>query len=161
YGYDLNGNALTKNDSSGITTYAWDFENRLTSVTLPGSGGGTVQFSYDPFGRRIKKASSAGTTIYAYDSDSIIEDANESGTTVNRYIQSGLVDEPLALLHSGATTYYQTDGIGSVTSLSSSTGSLAQTYGYDSFGRQMSSSGSVTNPFKYTGREFDDETSLY
>jgi YD repeat-containing protein len=43
YGYDLNGNAVTKNDSSGITTYAWDFENRLTSVTLPGSGG-TVTF---------------------------------------------------------------------------------------------------------------------
>ena len=36
YGYDLDGNAVTKNDSTGITTYAWDFENRLTSVTLPG-----------------------------------------------------------------------------------------------------------------------------
>jgi YD repeat-containing protein len=34
YGYDLNGNAITKNDSTGITTYAWDFENRLTSMTL-------------------------------------------------------------------------------------------------------------------------------
>src|SRR5215469_17995530 len=45
YGYDLNGSAVTKNDSTGITTYAWDFENRLTSVTLPGSGG-TVSFKY-------------------------------------------------------------------------------------------------------------------
>jgi len=41
--YDLNGNTTTKTDSSGTTTYAWDFENRLTSVTLPGSGG-TVSF---------------------------------------------------------------------------------------------------------------------
>ena len=39
-------------NSSGTTTYAWDFENRLTSITLPGSGG-TVSFNYDPFGRRI------------------------------------------------------------------------------------------------------------
>ena len=39
-------------NSSGTTTYAWDFENRLTSVALPGSGG-TVYFKYDPFGRRI------------------------------------------------------------------------------------------------------------
>jgi len=45
YGFDLNGNAITKNDSTGITTYAWDFENRLTSVTLPVSGG-TVSFKY-------------------------------------------------------------------------------------------------------------------
>jgi len=32
--YDLNGNTTTKTDSSGTTTYAWDFENRLTSVTF-------------------------------------------------------------------------------------------------------------------------------
>ena len=39
YTYDANGNTATKTDSTGTTTYAWDFENRLTSVTLPGSGG--------------------------------------------------------------------------------------------------------------------------
>jgi RHS repeat-associated protein len=38
---------------------------------------------------------------------------------------------------------------------------LAQTYAYDSFGKQMSSSGSLTNPFQYTARELDPETSLY
>jgi len=48
YTYDYNGNTLTKTDSTGTTTYAWDFENRLTSVTLPGNGG-TVSFAYDPF----------------------------------------------------------------------------------------------------------------
>jgi YD repeat-containing protein len=63
YGYDLNGNAVTKNDSTGITTYTWDFENRLTSVTLPGTGG-TVSFKYDPFGRRIYKYSASGTSIF-------------------------------------------------------------------------------------------------
>jgi len=64
FGYDNNGNTLTKNVSSGITTYAWDFENRLTSVTLPGPGG-TVSFAYEPFGRRIKKVSGGGTSIFA------------------------------------------------------------------------------------------------
>src|SRR5256886_3204315 len=48
--------SLTKVDSTGTTSYAWDFENRLSSVTLPGTGG-TVSFAYDPFGRRIKKVS--------------------------------------------------------------------------------------------------------
>lgn len=47
---DNNGNTLTEVNSSGTTTFAWDYENRLTTVTLPGSGG-SVSFKYDPFGR--------------------------------------------------------------------------------------------------------------
>jgi RHS repeat-associated protein len=168
YGYDLDGNAVTKNDSTGITTYAWDFENRLTSVTLP-AGGGTVTFAYDPFGRRIEKASSAGTSIYAgvypersrRDGDNLVEETNSSGAVVARYSQGLNIDEPLAMLRSGATDFYEADGLGSVTSLSNTAGALAQTYTFDSFGKQTASSGSLTNPFQYTGREFDPETSLY
>jgi RHS repeat-associated protein len=37
---------------------------------------------------------------------------------------------------------------------------VAQTYAYDSFGKQTAASGSVTNPFRYAAREFDTETSL-
>jgi RHS repeat-associated protein len=59
------------------------------------------------------------------------------------------------------TSYYHADGLGSITSLSGSAGSLTETYGYDSFGKQTSSSGSLTNPLRYTAREFDSETSLY
>jgi len=32
---------------------------------------------------------------------------------------------------------------------------------YDSFGKPTASTGSLTNPFQYTAREFDPETSLY
>lgn len=160
YGYDNNGNAITKNDSTGITTYAWDFENRLTSVMLPGSGG-TVSFKYDPFGRRIFKSPSSGTSIYAYDGDNLVEETNASGAVVARYSQGLNIDEPLAMLRSATTSYYHADGLRSVTSLSNAVGSLAQTYGYDSFGKQTSSSGSLTNPFQYTGRESDIETGLY
>jgi RHS repeat-associated protein len=160
YGYDLNGNAVAKNDSTGITTYAWDFENRLTSVTLPGTGG-TVSFKYDPFGRRIYKSSSSATSVYAYDGDNLIEETNSSGAVVARYQPTQNIDEPVAMLRSGATSYYHTDGLGSVTSLSNSAGALAQTYAYDSFGKQTSSSGSLTNPFQYTARESDTETGLY
>jgi RHS repeat-associated protein len=53
------------------------------------------------------------------------------------------------------------DGLGSVTSLSSSAGSIANTYTYDSFGNLTNSTGSLTNSFRYTAREFDTETSLY
>ena len=160
YTYDNNGNTLTKTDSSGTTTYAWDFENRLTIVTLPGSGG-TVSFTYDPFGRRLYKSSSSGTSIFAYDGDNLIEETNASGAVTARYSQELSIDQALAELRGGATTYYEADGLGSVSSFSGAAGTLVQTYTYDSFGRQTGSSGSITNPFRYAAREFDTETNLY
>jgi RHS repeat-associated protein len=160
YTYDYNGNVLTSTTGSNTTSYTWDFENRLTSVTLPGSGG-TVSFKYDPFGRRIEKSTSSTTSIYAYDGDNLIEETNSSGAAVARYAQTETIDEPLAMLRSATTSYYQADGLGSVTSLSNAAGALAQTYTLDSFGNQTASSGSLTNPFRNTGREFDTETSLY
>ncbi len=160
YTYDNNGNTATKVDSTGTTQYFWDFENRMSSVTLPGSGG-TVSFKYDPFGRRIEKSSSSGTSIYAYDDKNLIEEVNSAGSVVARYTQGENIDEPLAMLRSGATSYYEQDDLSSVTSLSNGAGSLAQTYTFDSFGNQTASSGSLTNPFRFAGREFDTELSLY
>lgn len=160
YTYDNNGNTLTKTDSTGTTTYAWDFDNRLTSVTLPGSGG-TVSFKYDPFGRRIYKSSLVGTSIFAYDGDNLAEEANSAGAVVARYSQGLDIDEPLAMLRGGATNFYEADGLGSITSLSNTAAAIAQTYAYDSFGKQTASSGSLTNPFRYTAREIDTETNLY
>jgi RHS repeat-associated protein len=119
-----------------------------------------ASFKYDPFGRRIYKSSSSGTSVYAYEGDNVIEETNASGTVVARYTEWN-IDEPLAMLRSSTTSYYEADGLGSVTSVSNAAGSLAQTYTYDSFGNQTASSGSLTNPFRFTGREFDTETSLY
>ena len=65
------------------------------------------------------------------------------------------------MLRSSTTSYYSTDGLGSVTSLSNAAGAVAQAYTFDSFGKQTASSGSLTNPFQYSGREFDSETGLY
>ncbi len=141
-------------------SYAWDYENRLTSVTLPGSGG-TVTFKYDPFGRRIYKSTSSATSVFAYDGDNIVDETNSSGTAVARYAQGLNIDEPLAMLRSSTTSYYQADGLGSVTSLSNTSGAIANSYTYDSFGKQTASTGSVVNPFRYTARESDTETGLY
>jgi RHS repeat-associated protein len=160
YTYDSNGNTLTTTVGSNTTSYLWDYENRLASVTLPGSGG-TVTFKYDPFGRRISKSLGSASAIYAYDGDNLIEESNGSGTVVARYEQGLNIDESLGMLRSSTTSYYDADGSGSTTSLSNGAGSLTQTYTYDSFGMQTASSGSLTNPFRYTGREFDGETGLY
>ncbi len=120
-----------------------------------------VNFQYDPFGRSIYKSSPLGTTIFVYDGLNVIEEVDATGTLIARYTQSIGIDEPLAMLRGNTTSYYQADGLGSVTSLSDSKGSLASTYRYDSFGNLTVSTGTLSNPFRYTGREFDVETGLY
>jgi uncharacterized protein RhaS with RHS repeats len=102
-------------------------------------------FKYNPFGRRIEKISPTATSIFVYDGDNLIEEANSSGAVVARYTQGQNADEPFAMLRVTTTDYYQADGLGSITSLSNTSGALAQTYTYDSFGNQTASSGSLTN----------------
>jgi hypothetical protein len=64
-------------------------------------------FKYDPLGRRIYKSlSTGGTSVFAYDGDNLIEETNSSGTVVARYEQTQNVDEPLAMLRSSTTSYY-------------------------------------------------------
>jgi RHS repeat-associated protein len=156
YTYDANGNTLT--DASG-KSYTCDFENRLVSAVVPGTG--TLAFKYDPFGRRIQNSSPIGTTNYLYDGKNLLEEADQSGNVLARYTQTEKIDEQLAELHSGGTSYYEADGLGSVTSLSSSAGAVANTYTYDSFGNLTNFTGTLSNPFRYTGREFDSETGAY
>lgn len=156
--YDNNGNTLTKTEAAGTTSYAWDFENRLASVTLP-NGGGTVTLKYDPFGQRIQKSGASGTTNYVYDAANVLEEVDGTGAVLARYTQGPGIDEPLAMLRGGVTSYYLADGLGSITFVLGSGGSARYTYG--AFGNLASSTGTVTNPFRYTGREFDAETGLY
>ena len=164
YTYDNNGNETSNTNSAGTTNYTWDFENRLTSVVLPGSNG-TDTFKYDPFGRRIQKVFTQGstttTTNYVYDGYNSAEELDQNGNLLARYAETESVDEPLAESRSGTSSYYEQDGLGSVTSLGTSAGALANTYTYDSFGKLVASTGTLANAFQYTGRELDSENGLY
>jgi RHS repeat-associated protein len=158
--YDANGNTLS---DPSAKSYSWDFDNRLTQVVNPGVG--TTTFRYDPFGRRIQKSGPLGTTNYLYDGlssrSNVVEEVDNSGNVLARYTQSRNVDEPLSEVRSGTANYYEEDGLGSITSLSNSAGALSNTYTYDGFGKLIASTGTLTNPFRYTAREADSETSLY
>jgi RHS repeat-associated protein len=91
----------------------------------------------------------------------LIEELDSAGNVLARYTQTTAVDEPLAMLRSGTMSYFESDALGSSTSLSTGAGGLANTYIYDSFGKLTSSTGTLTDPFQYTGREFDLETGIY
>jgi YD repeat-containing protein len=99
---------VSKTNSAGTRNYGWDFENRLTEVTLPGTGG-TVSFEYNPFGRRIQKAftqnGTTTTTNYVYDGDNTVETTDQNGNELAKYTQGLGIDEPLAQSAMGAVSY--------------------------------------------------------
>ncbi len=163
YAYDSNGNMLTRTNSGGTAQFTWDFENHLASAVLQGSAG-SATFVYDPFGRRIQKSIHQGgtttATIYIYDGSNAVGELDQNGNWTARYVQEFGVDTHLAQVRAGVVTYYEQDALNSVTSLTDASGALLNTYVYDSFGNVASSTGNVSNPFQYTGRDYDPETGL-
>ncbi|WP_420627681.1 LamG-like jellyroll fold domain-containing protein [Candidatus Leptofilum sp.] len=62
FGYDANGNMISRNDESGDYTQLFDVENRLTVVNKDGVG--VTTFYYDASGQRVRTIEPDGTIIY-------------------------------------------------------------------------------------------------
>jgi RHS repeat-associated protein len=124
---------------------------------------GEATLKSDPFSPRIQRSAPLGTTNYLYDGQNVtlLDELDNDGSVVARYTQGPGIDQPLAELRTGSVSYYQQDGLGSISSLSGSAGSLSNTYTYDSYGKQIGSTGTTVNSFEYDGRELDVETGIY
>ncbi|HKR23161.1 MAG TPA: RHS repeat-associated core domain-containing protein, partial [Pyrinomonadaceae bacterium] len=157
YIYDNNGNMLSKTDFSGTRNFAWDSDNRLKQVTLP--GGLTVNYKYDAIGRRIQRTTSAGADErYVYDGHNVVLDLNSSLAVTTSYLNGPGVDDHLRQTNvTTGVSYFLTDHLGSTSALTDSTGAVVETLSYDSFGNNA---GSTRTRYTYTGRERDPDTGL-
>ena len=170
YQYDANGNLTQKTQkSNGATTrYSYDAEDQLVRVDFP--DGTNAQYRYDGLGRRIEKNVSGTITRYVYDGEDILFEFNGTNRLLARYTHGDLIDEPLLMEHdlnangsfeANERFTYHTDGLGSITDLTDTTGAVTQSYVYDSFGNIVRQNGTLINPYTYTGREFDLESGLF
>jgi RHS repeat-associated protein len=96
-----------------------------------------------------------------YDGEDILLEYDGANVLQARYTHGPGIDEPIAMQRGGATYFYHQDGLGTVTDLTDSTATTAQSYAYDAYGNIIQQTGTVENPYTYTGREFDAETGLY
>ncbi len=140
------------------TEYVHDFDNRLIEVDYAGM---VAQYKYDPFGRRIEKNVNGDITRYFYDGADIVTEFDGNWNVKSKYTQSLIIDDPLAVEQGTSTFYYYKDGLGSVVDLTDSGGSVVKSYTYKSFGEIYSETGSLVQPFTFTGREYDPESGLY
>ena len=151
FGYDADGNLTNRTDSSGTTSYQYDSENRLISVTTPTNG--SWQYDYDAFGNRIS-ATHAGQTVF-YLNDLVkrvdrVAEYQSDGTLIARYDYGiGLVSRTDG---TGTEGYYDFDGNGSTREITDSQGAVENTYDYDAFGAFVQAHEVLPNPFGFCGR---------
>jgi RHS repeat-associated protein len=171
YTYDANGNLIEKrNKGTGdLTLYSYDPENQLITVEQFTVAGGTTpvlvaDYRYDALGRRIEKDVNGVITRYIYDNEDILLEVDGTGATQAITLHGPGIDEPLAVVRRTEAGFnrfiYHADGLGSISTLTNLNGDPVRTYTYDSFGRIVDETGTVTDPYTYTGREFDPETGL-
>ncbi|MGP1352916.1 MAG: RHS repeat-associated core domain-containing protein, partial [Parasphingopyxis sp.] len=154
--HDANGN-LT---SDGSNTYAYDNENRLTSV----SGGSSAALEYDPLGRLIRiSGGPSGDVRFVHDGDALVAEYSGSGTLLARYVHGPGVDEPLVwyngdTVSNGTRRHLLADHQGSVIGTSDNDGDLIRANRYDAWGV---SDPSNIGRFGYTGQAWFPDVGLY
>ena len=98
-----------------------------------------------------------------------IAEYNSSGQLQAEYVYGSGIDEVLTMDRSGSTYYYQYDGLGSVSEITDANGEIIEFYEYDPYGeatilttdhRPLTTS-SIGNPYRFTGRRFDEESGIY
>jgi len=156
--YDANGNTVT----SGGRTFAYDSENRLTSMN---NGGVTI--IYDGDGNRVSKTASGVTTLYLVDDlnptgyAQVIEEV--SGGAVQREYTYGLqrINENQIVSGTWTPSFYGYDGGGTVRQLTNLAAAVTDRYNYDAFGNLLNSSGTTPNNYLYRGEQYDPDLNLY
>jgi RHS repeat-associated protein len=200
--YDANGNTLVSKEggtgvspvSSSSVTDVYSFDNRLIRRTTP--DGKTIDLTYTPDGHRLTKfITQNGLTQrlvhYLTDANNptgyaqVIEEKQPLDTAsplkkVNLYGHDLISSEERGTGVSPVSSiFYTYDGLGSVRSITDTTGDIKESYDYDAYGTLIglakrntttglleSSNLSSTIPdlqsdYLYTGEQFDSDLGMY
>lgn len=167
YSYDPKGNRKSLVSTNSImpqtsANYVYDQWNRLKKVTTGDNK--TVEYVYNGDGLMVERKENGVSTRYYYNGDKIIAEgtvgANNTVTLKASYLHgsSGLIMRENEADNTKA--YYLMNGHGDVTEIRDNTGAVLNNYTYDIWGNVTSQTGSLKNPFLYSGEYWDDTTKL-
>ena len=179
YIYDDNGNltakgpytaeteeSITLNTSAdGYYTYSYDLKNRLTSVSAYDPVTQTMVskavYTYDANNFRIRKTASDNTVIkYVYDIAGNVLEEKEDGAEEIRYVYVN--GRHMARVTDTQTLYYGLNNVGSPVILTDDEGKIVWNGDITPYGdSQVSSSDTIDDLVKYTGKDMDPDTGLY
>ncbi|HQR05264.1 MAG TPA: putative Ig domain-containing protein [Gemmatales bacterium] len=165
YSYDKEGNLKTKTEiaSGKVTTYTWDYRNRLTKVEERNTSGLLLyvsEYAYDPTGRRILQKTNIQSLYTIYNRDDAWVDVGGNGVVSARYLfGSGYIVNIARWQPGKGTAWYLTDHLGTVRDLAGSTGSAINHIDYLAFGQIFGQTNTTMGDrYTFTGREWDADT---
>ncbi len=150
--YDLAGNLIKKSSPSHTAIYTYDINNRLLSYSDESN---KVIFEYDGDGNRISKTVNGMRTEYVNDLVAStsqvllkrVQDNRLKGEKTIRYVYGG---SRISQVAEGKTEFYLYDSLDrNVSALVSLSGSVLNSYEYDTFGRFLSDEKDVQNGYQY------------
>ena len=174
------GESITYDASGNPTNYlgatlVWEGQ-RLKSYTPKDASSGRANsyvYSYDENGIRTRKTIGSTVTDYYYNGTLLMgtvkTTTNSDGSTTTSklrfsYDANGKV---VAVNYNGNYYYYLRNAQNDIVKLIDKTGATVVEYRYDSWGKLLSTSGSLAsalgkdNPFRYRGYVYDEETGFY
>ena len=183
YEYDNEGNRIRQvNVATGeVREFTWDYRNRLVAIVDRDESGAVsqeVEYAYDALDRRILKsvddprdAVPEEVTYFVYNGEDVhLEFVDSDGVAgasplslALRYLHGANTDEILAQdSGDGQVSWRLTDHLGSARVLVDEVGEVTNRITYGSFGEVISQTDEAeTTRYLFTGREFDEESSLY
>ena len=179
FAHDKNGNRV----DDDVREYFYDYDhrpideatlragNQLTMVKEKSSGSVLAQYWYDAIGRRIKKLAGGVSTIYVYSDNWRVLEEYENSSLARNYTYGNSIDGVLTLDRTleADRLYYHENVLGSIVAVTDSNGLTTERYSYAAYGQPSFADGfgnvivqsAIGNRYLFTGRRYDDETSLY
>ena len=146
--YDSSGNMTARADGTSRTTYTYDLNNRLSSVTQ--ADGTVLSFEYDVFGNRVAKTVAGARTEYLVDPFGLGNVVSEfTGGSLSATYAHGLGLAAAEI--GGADAFYDADAVGTVTTLTGARGAVQNRYVFTPFGREVSEVEGLANSFEFNG----------
>ena len=174
------GESITYDASGNPTNYlgatlVWEGQ-RLKSYTPKDASSGRANsyvYSYDENGIRTRKTIGNTVTDYYYNGTLLMgtvkttTNSNGSTTTSKLRFSYDANGKVVAVNYNGNYYYYLRNAQSDIVKLIDKTGATVVEYRYDSWGKLLSTSGSLAstlgknNPFRYRGYVYDEETGFY
>jgi RHS repeat-associated protein len=152
YGYDPDGNCTNMSMAGTNTTYQWDAENRLVAINEYVTNTAALfstKFAYDGLDRwcqiiEISNGVAESTQRFVWCGTELCQARDGSDNVTRQFFADG---EQI----NGTNYYYQKDHLGTIWSLTDSSGIIRTTNNYDPYGQEIELGGSVTADFGFAG----------
>lgn len=157
--YDNNGNMT----GDGTYIYSYNARNQLIQVKKTSDNSLVADYKYNYDGLRKSKTvyvgQNTGTTSYNWDaSGNLVRESTPSGVICYYYDTAG---DLIGLKKNNQTYFVHNNLRGDIVSITDTYGNIVSQYHFDPWGKQISYSGSLIQPFRYASYYYDDETGLY